>query len=260
MLDEKSSFDRMVTTLRSAGCVYAEDEARLLFEAFTADALTSAVARRVAGTPLEQVLGWAEFCGLRIIVESGVFVPRRRTELLVELAALTRPRVVLDMCCGSGAVGTALANELGGTRVHATDIDARAVHCARRNLEPLGGAVHEGDLFVAVPQELRGAFDAVVVNAPYVPSDEISAMPSEARDHEPRVALDGGPDGLDVQRRIAAEVRDWLTPTGHIFVETSGRQAEESVRILTDVGFSAVVHRSSDKDGTVVSAAVAGET
>src|SRR6266702_3493316 len=106
----------VVTRLRAAGCVFAEDEARLLIAAAATPAdLTAMVARRVAGLPLEHVLGWAEFCGLRIAIDPGVFVPRRRTELLVrQAAALTRSQdVVVDLCCGSGAVGAALVAAVG---------------------------------------------------------------------------------------------------------------------------------------------------
>src|SRR3954468_13896955 len=106
----------IVERLRAAGCVYAEDEARLLLAAATSTAdLEALLTRRTAGQPLEHVLGWAEFCGLRIAVEPGVFVPRRRTEFLVRTAASVAPpaAVVLDMCCGSGAVGAVLAARLG---------------------------------------------------------------------------------------------------------------------------------------------------
>src|SRR5450432_1469341 len=122
-----------VTRLRAAGCVFAEDEARLLISAARTPAdLAAMVDRRVAGLPLEHVLGWAEFCGLRIAVDPGVFVPRRRTEFLVHQAtALTRPgSVVVDLCCGSGALGAAVAAAQGQIELHAADIDPAAVACA----------------------------------------------------------------------------------------------------------------------------------
>jgi len=127
----------VVAALRTAGCVFAEEEAGLLVEAVRSPAeLTSLVARRVAGEPLEHLLGWAEFCGLRIAVGPGVFVPRRRTELLVRLAApLLRPGdVVVELCCGAAAVATALAATVPGLALHAVDIEPAAVACARRNL------------------------------------------------------------------------------------------------------------------------------
>ncbi|MFH9425274.1 putative protein N(5)-glutamine methyltransferase [Streptomyces sp. NPDC017529] len=238
----------LVTRLRAAGCVFAEDEAELLLTtARTPSDLTAMADRRIAGQPLEHVLGWAEFCGRRIAVDPGVFVPRRRTEFLVhQAAALARavPRrrpVVVDLCCGTGAVGAALAAELGspasreaaspqaGIELHAADIEPAAVRCARRNIPPATGRVHEGDLYAPLPPALRGRVDILVVNAPYVPTEAIGLLPSEARDHEPRVALDGGADGLDVQRRVAADAYRWLAPGGHLLIETSERQAPRTL-------------------------------
>ena len=164
--------------LRAAGCVFAEDEARLLISAAATPAdLTSMVERRTAGEPLEHVVGWAEFCGMRIVVEPGVFVPRRRTEFLVTHAiAVARPRaVVLDMCCGSGAIGVAIASHMGAIELHAVDIDPVAGSCARRNLVAVGGQVHDGDLYDALPASLHDRVDVLVANAPYVPTDAIAA-------------------------------------------------------------------------------------
>ncbi|KND26819.1 putative protein N(5)-glutamine methyltransferase, partial [Streptomyces stelliscabiei] len=217
------SISSVVTALRAAGCVFAEDEAELILAtARTPDEAATMVDRRVAGLPLELVLGWAEFAGLRITVEPGVFVPRRRTEFLVEqaLAAVPGAAVVVDLCCGSGAVGAALAAALDGAELHAADIDPAAVRCARRNIAPHGGHAHEGDLFAALPDRLRGRVDILAANVPYVPTGEVPFLPSEARDHEPLVALDGGRDGLDVLRRVAGEAPEWLAPGGCLLVET----------------------------------------
>ncbi|PJJ62063.1 putative protein N(5)-glutamine methyltransferase [Compostimonas suwonensis] len=246
---------QIVARLRAAGCVFAEDEARLLIEAAGTPAeLATMVRRRLAGLPLEPILGWAEFCGLRILVDPGVFVPRRRTELLVEqAAALARPgAVVVDLCCGSGAVGTALAARIDGIELYAADIEPAAVRTARRNVVPAGGRVVEGDLYEPLPSELRGRVDILAVNAPYVPTEAIELMPPEARVHEPRVTLDGGADGLDVQRRIAAEAPQWLAPGGRLLIETSERQAPLTVAILIDSGLTAHVVRSQELDATVV--------
>src|SRR5579864_9525778 len=194
----------IVARLRAAGCVFAEDEARLLMSAARTPAeLDAMVGQRAAGLPIEQVLGWAEFCGQRIAVAPGVFVPRRRTEFLVRQAeALARPgAVIVDLCCGAGAIGAALAAAVDRAEVHAADIDPAAVRCARRNVP---GQVYQGDLYEPLPSRLRGRVAIVVANVPYVPSGEIRLLPAEARAHEPRVALDGGPDGLDVLRRVAA--------------------------------------------------------
>ncbi|MGA9871754.1 MAG: putative protein N(5)-glutamine methyltransferase [Rhodococcus sp. (in: high G+C Gram-positive bacteria)] len=242
----------MVLDLRSAGCVYAEDEARLLMEKFDGSLIERAIARRVEGIPLEHLLGWADFGGLRIAVEPGVFVPRRRTRLLVEQAAPLMPHTVLDVCCGSGAVGVALAHAVTGLSLHAVDIEPAAVRCARRNVEPVGGHVYQGDLYEPLPDALRGGVDVLVANAPYVPTSAIGSMPSEARDHEPRSALDGGADGLDVQRRIVTGAGPWLAPGGQLLIETSVAQAEGTARIVEAAGFRAAVVHCDKLDGTVV--------
>lgn len=243
----------VVLRLRAAGCVFAEDEARLLLEAAsTATDLESLVARRVSGEPLEQLLGWAEFCGLRIAVSLGVFVPRRRTEFLVETAAtLCHPdAVVVDLCCGSGAVGAALLAAVPGLQLTAADVDPAAVACARQNLP--GVPVFEGDLFAALPAGLRGRVDVLVANVPYVPTDAITLMPPEARDHEPPTALDGGPDGLDVARRMVAEAPAWLSPIGSLLFETSEEQSAAAVAAVGAAGLTARVATDDERGATVV--------
>jgi release factor glutamine methyltransferase len=240
--------NELVARLRAAGCVFAEDEAALLVAAArTPDELTSMADRRVAGLPLEQILGWAEFCGLRILVEPGVFVPRRRTGFLVrEAAARTVPgAVVVDLCCGTGAVGLAVAATAEGIELHAADVDPAAVRCARRNLRGIG-KVYEGDLFAALPDTLRGRVDVLVVNAPYVPTGSIALMPPEARDHEPAVGLDGGADGLDVQRRVIAAAPRWLAPGGTLLIETGEDQAPHTAAAIADAGLAAHVAASED--------------
>ena len=225
----------------------------LVAAARTPAELAAMVDRRVAGAPLEHIIDWATFCGLRISVEPGVFVPRRRTEFLVQQATdLARPRaVVVDLCCGSGAVGAALVAVLDRIELYAVDIDEVAVRCARRNVAA-GGHVYEGDLYGPLPGRLRGHIDVLVVNAPYVPTEEIGLMPPEARTHEPRVALDGGADGLDVLRRVTAAAPQCLAPGGHLLVETSERQASQAVDALTRSGLIPRVTRSEELDATVV--------
>ncbi|WP_431928905.1 putative protein N(5)-glutamine methyltransferase [Amycolatopsis tucumanensis] len=242
----------LVSRLRAAGCVFAEDEARLLLEAASGPAeLDALTARRVAGEPLEQVLGWAGFRGLRIHVEPGVFVPRRRTELLVEEAVRLAPPhpVAVDMCCGSGALGAALAAELDLAELHAADLDPAAVRCARRNVP---GEVHEGDLYEALPDGLRGRVDLLVVNVPYVPTDAVALMPPEARLHEPQLALDGGADGLDIARRVMAGAPEWLAPGGHLLIETSEQQAPLLSRAAAGAGLAARVVTSEELDATAI--------
>jgi release factor glutamine methyltransferase len=240
----------LVERLRAAGCVFAEDEARLLEQAANSvGELERMVSERVSGVPLEYVLGWAEFCGLRVAVERGVFVPRRRTEFVVARAAALGPSVVVDLCCGSGAIATALRAQLNDVDVHAADIDPVAVRCARHNL---GRQVYQGDLYDALPDRLRGQVDVIAVNSPYVPTAAIATMPPEARDHEPLVALDGGTDGVDVHRRVAAGAADWLAWHGHLLVETSTVQADRTVAAFAEHGLRPRVLHSDDLGATVV--------
>lgn len=260
--------DEIVTTLRAAGCVFAEDEAALLIDAADGPAeLAALVARRVAGLPLEQLLGWVRFCGLRIAVDPGVFVPRQRTEFLVREAvrlgratARTAGVVVVDLCCGSGALGLAVVTALtspgqpgpGPVELHAADLDPVCVRCARGNLAGAVGAVHEGDLYEALPRSLRGRIDVLVANVPYVPTTAIARLPPEARLHEPHLALDGGADGLDLQRRVTADAPAWLAPGGSLLVETSDQQAPAAVETVRLHGLVPRVARSDEFGATVV--------
>ncbi|TCP50930.1 release factor glutamine methyltransferase [Tamaricihabitans halophyticus] len=257
--------ESIVARLRAAGCVFAEDEARLLTETATdSRELASMIARRESGTPLEQVLGWAEFCGTRIIVEPDVFVPRRRTELLVREAvgiATSAPSsvlVVVELCCGSGAVGAMVhrgiaeaGRQPAGVELHVADNHPAAVHCARRNI-PADAHCYLGDLFAPLPATLRGNVDLIVANAPYVPSSAIETMPPEARHYEPRDALDGGTDGLEVQRRIIADAPDWLASPGHVLVETSRAQAAGTAQAMHAAGLRPRTVSAADLDATVL--------
>jgi len=241
----------LAARLRAAGCVFAEEEADLLLEAAgSAAELERLVRAREGGTPLEQLLGWVGFCGLRIAVEPGVFVPRQRTALLVaEAARLVRPGdVVVDLCCGSGAIGAALLAAEPSLELHAADVEAAAVRNARRNLGT-AGQVHRGDLFGALPEILRGRVAVVTCNAPYVPSAAIALMPPEARDHEPAVALDGGPDGLDVARSCLRVAARHLLPGAPILVQLGGRDQAATLAV-EPTGLR--VHEVRDGDGGVL--------
>ena len=293
--DEPASPLAAVTArLRAAGCVLAEAEAELLLGTAADPAeLDRLVGRRAAGTPLEYVLGWAEFCGQRFVIEDGVFVPRHRTAFLVDVAtglalarratvstALPSPgatveagpartSLVVDLCCGSGALGAVLATRLrpgtpdigmldsetlrsGALELHAADLAPAAVRCARRNVAPLGGRVYEGDLYAALPAALRGRVDLLIANAPYVPTEAIDLLPPEAREHESPVALDGGSDGLAVLRRVIAEAPDWLAAGGHLLAETSAGQAAALTAVVRAAGLIAQTVHSHEHEVTVV--------
>ena len=241
----------IVERLRAAGCVFAEDEAAvILATATTPDEVERMVAQRVQGAPLEIVVGWAELGGIRFAVRPGVFVPRRRTELLVELGRAVEPGVSLDLCCGSGAVGAAI----GAAEQHATDIDPVAVECARLNVR---GSTYLGDLFDPLPVSLAGRVELIALIAPYVPTDELALLPREARLYEPAVTLDGGADGLTIVRRVAAEAARWLAPGGTLLTEVSERQAPTVVELFAAGGLSARVESDEERWATVVVATAA---
>ncbi len=259
----------MEATLRRAGCVFAADEARLLARAATSpERLEQLVARRVSGEPLEQVLGWADFHGRRVLMDPGVFVPRRRTELLVTVAVEaarrglearddSHPLVVVDLCCGSGAVGACIEAALPRVELHCVDVDPIAARCASRNVSA-DAVVHVGDLYAPLPRSLRGRVDLVVANAPYVPTAELPLMPPEARLHEARVALDGGADGTAVQRRVISGAGSWLAPTGHLLVETSEQQEGLTAGAFVRHGLVTRVERDAGLGATVVAGSPAG--
>jgi release factor glutamine methyltransferase len=215
--------------------------------------------RREGGEPLEHVLGWAELGEARVRVGPGVFVPRARSALLLEVAAeRVRPgSVVVDLCCGSGAIGLALARRATGVELHAADLDPIAVGCARENLAGVG-SVHEGDLFAPLPGSLRGRVDVLVANAPYVPTGELATLPREAREHEPALALDGGPDGLAPHRRIAAGAGEWLAPGGVLAFEAGVEQAAAARGLVEAAGLTAVVRVDEELDVAAVAGEAAG--
>lgn len=254
-----SSLELVARRLRGSGCVFAEDEAALLLDAASGEALDRLVERRCLGEPLEHVLGWVELDGRRLSVGPGVFVPRRRTRLLARLSREAASQVggpVVELCCGVAPVAALLGVPGPGRDVHVADLDPLALEHAARNVPH--ASVHRGDLFAALPPSLRGRVGVLAANAPYVPTRRIADMPPEARDHEPLVTLDGGADGVDVHRRIAGEVRDWLAPGGVVLVETSRGQAGLSCDVFGAAGLDARVHEDDDLDATVVTAVSPG--
>lgn len=247
----------LVARLRAAGCVFAEEEAELLAGATAdPDELEALVQRRIAGEPLEYVVGWAAFDGHRVLVEPGVFIPRQRTTYLVELAAAAlppgEPATVVDLCCGSGALGLALAHRHPGLLLHAADIDPGAVACAARNLAAVGGTAHVGDLTAPLPDGLRGTVDVLLANVPYVPTAAVDLMPTDSRDHEPRSTVDGGADGLDLLRRVAAEAPIWLRPGGLLLVEVADAQLDAAVDVIAAAGLKPLAHHDPDRDATAL--------
>jgi release factor glutamine methyltransferase len=236
--------------LAAAGGVSAAAEADwLLEEAPDPEALKAMVARRAAGEPLQYVVGWAPFGRLRLAVGPGVFVPRPETETLADRAATflrgrRPPRVAVDLCTGSGAIACFLAAEVPGARVLATELDPGALAWAAGNAERYGVELLAGDLDAPLPAELAGRVDVLCANVPYVPSGAIATLPGDVRDHEPRLSLDGGPDGLDMFRRLAGRATHWLAADGRLYAEIGEDQAEAAAALLTEAGLAEVaVHQ-----------------
>lgn len=251
----------LAVRLRAAGCVRAEDEASLLLaERWDAGELERRVRRRELGEPLEWLLGWAEFGGLLLNIEPGVFIPRQRTVTLAEKAAALvasapPPRVVLDACTGCGAIACFVARHCRGALVLGGDVDPAAVRCARRNGRRHGVHIVDSDLLAGFPGRLRGRVRVVVANVPYVPDGELERMPTEAREWEPRSALAGGVDGLAVLRELAAQADRWLAPGGALLTEIAPSQATQAAADIDCLGYASQVIRTPPDDDTVLLAA-----
>ena len=206
------------------------------------------VERRGKGEPLQYVTGEMPFRHIVLRCEEGVLIPRPETEILVDAAlegldALggkeAWPRV-LDLCTGTGCIACSVAGEREGARVVATDLSPAAVSLARRNVEALGlGAfvdVVECDLASAVPPELMGTFSVLVSNPPYIPSAVVPTLPDEVAGFEPRLALDGGPDGLDLFRRILDLAPVALQPGGWLCVELFEDNVADAAELCRNQG------------------------
>jgi len=228
-----------VRALAAAGCVAAEEEAAELRAAADGpDGLAAMVARRVTGEPLAWITGSTVFCGRSVGVRPGVYVPRWQSETLAITAARLLPErgTAVDLCTGSGAVALVLASACPSARVLATESDPVAVACARDN----GVEVHQGDLDLPLPDDLAGAVDVVCGVVPYVPAGSLHLLPRDVLAHEPRGALDGGADGLDVLARAVAAGTRLLAPGGWLLLEAGGSQFPLVERLFSRSGFGAV--------------------
>jgi len=234
-------------TLARGGFVAPDAEADALLGASSEGVgpIEDLIARRLLGEPLAWIIGWVRFCGLRVRVDPGVFVPRPHTEALALRAVALLPPlgVAVDLCTGSGAVAAVLGSERPRAAVVAADIDPLAVACARRN----GVRALEGDLDEPLRPSWRGRVDVMTAVVPYVPTEELHLVPSDVLAHEPRRALDGGRRGTLVLVRAAEAATRWLRPGGCVLLELGGDQAEEVAKTLADVGLSEIhVHRDDD--------------
>jgi release factor glutamine methyltransferase len=237
--------------LAAAGCVRPDDEARELASAAAdEDSLESLVRRREAGEPLAWVVGTTTFCGHRIHIDPGVYVPRPQTEALARRAADRLPPNgrAADLCTGAGAIAVQLMREAPAAHIVATDIDPLAVACARHN----GVAVVRSDLGRALRDR---TFDVVTAVAPYVPTPDIRLLPEDVRRHEPTLALDGGADGLDVVRQLVEQAARLLLPGGWLLTEIGGNQDTALEPVLAAAGF-APAERWFDEEGDLRGVAV----
>ena len=242
----------LTEVLELAGFVAAPEEAAELIDAAAGDTrlLDALVARRLTGEPLAWITGRTRFCGLDLRVDPGVYVPRWQTELVARRALERVPRhgLAVDLCTGCGAVAAVLAAGRPGARVVATDIDERAVACARAN----GVDAHAGDLFDALPPDVRrpGSVDLVVAVVPYVPTPALPLLARDTLAFESAAAYDGGPDGTDLLRRVVAGAPAVLRPGGALVLELGGDEADLLVGDLAAAGFAEVAVLT-DEDGDV---------
>lgn len=256
-MDEPTSEERVrvVHALAEGGCVAPRDEADALFLATSEGVgpIEGLLARRLGGEPLAWITGSVLFCGVRVFVDPGVFVPRPHTQAMARRAVSLLPAagIAVDLCTGSGAVAAVLGSAHPGATVVASDIDPVAVACARRN----GVRAFVGDLDQPLPPSLRGRVDVVTAVVPYVPTGELPFLPRDVLANEPRRALDGGPRGTTVLLRAAHAAARWLRPGGSVLLELGGDQAGEVATALEKVGLSGIrVHRDGDGQDRAIEA------
>lgn len=234
--------------LAEAGCIAAREEADELIRAAAGDpdVLDDLVSRRTNGEPIAWLTGAVTFCGLRLFVEPGVYVPRSQTEPLARRAVTVLPStgVAVDLCTGAGAIAAAMAAAVPTAQVLATELDHTAARCARRN----GVEVFEGFLDDPLPRAFVHRVDVLTAVVPYVPTDSLRLLPRDVRAFEPRLALDGGVDGMDVLAEVVRRSTRWLRPGGWLLLELGGDQAEPTGRLLHELGFEGV-DVMADEDG-----------
>ncbi|MBO0692428.1 MAG: peptide chain release factor N(5)-glutamine methyltransferase [Acidimicrobiaceae bacterium] len=231
--------------LTAIGCVAAEEEAREMVDsARDREELDAFVSRRSQGEPLAWITGWVNFCGRRLYVDSGVYVPRFQSEELARRATAFLPQRggrAVDLCTGSGAIAAVLTAAAPVASVIGVDLDPRAAACARRNEVPV--------IVADMGESLRpGIFDVVTAIAPYVPRDELRFLPADVQRYEPALALDGGEDGLELLRRAVTDAGRLLGPGGSLFVELGGDQDQALTPTLTATGFE-ITETWCDEDG-----------
>ena len=222
------------------------EAAQLVAAAADVDELEALVRRREAGEPLAWLVGAVDFCGLRVRVHPGGYVPRWQTEALARRAASLLPLAgtAVDLCTGAGGIAAVLQAGRPGATVAATDIDPAAVACAQEN----GVPALVGDLDAPLPPALLGKVDVMTAVVPYVPTEKLTFLPRDVVAFEPRRALDGGPGGLDALVRVVRCSPRWLRPGGWLLLEVGGRQAPTVAAIMEAAGFDRIAVLQ-DEDG-----------
>jgi release factor glutamine methyltransferase len=213
--------------------------------------LEALVRRRESGEPLAWLVGGVDFCGLRVRVHAGVYVPRAQTEALAMRAVTRLPPagVAVDLCTGAGAIAALLRARRPAARVLATDIDPAAVACARAN----GVDALAGDLDAPLPAALAGTVDVITAVVPYVPTDALVLLPRDVVAFEPRRALDGGCDGLEVLATAVERSARWLRPGGWLLLEIGGYQAAPVTAAMDAAGFDQIrVLRDEEGDDRAI--------
>jgi release factor glutamine methyltransferase len=232
-----NDLEGLAAMLADAGFVAADEEAEELLARAAGDVelLDALVARRLTGEPLAWITGSISFCGLEIRVDPGVYVPRWQSELLARRAAARLPAhgIAIDLCTGAGAIAKTLSTEHPGARVIASDVDERAVACARGN----GVEVYRGDLFDPLPPALEGGVDVVVGVVPYVPTPDLALLQRDTFAFESTLSYDGGPDGTEILRRVLADSPRFLRPGGALMLELGAGQAEALAADLARLGY-----------------------
>jgi len=243
----------LVRVLAEGGCVAPEEEAAELIRAAAERSrpIEELVARRLGGEPLAWITGFVRFCGLRVRVDPGVYVPRPHTQALARRGASLLPSagIGVDLCTGSGAVAAVLETARRGATVLATDVDPAAVACARSN----GVRALEGSFADPLPASIRGRVDVMTAVVPYVPTEELHLLPRDVLAREPRHALDGGPGGTTFLEQVARSGADWLAPGGRLLLELGGDQSVVIAGTMEGAGLREIrVHRDRDGDARAI--------
>jgi release factor glutamine methyltransferase len=240
---------RVASALEAAGCVAPAEEADELLRAAAEGAgdLDDLLARRLRGEPLAWVTGSTEFCGIRIRIDPGVYVPRPHTEALARRAASLLPAtgVAIDLCTGSGAVAVVMREGRPEATIVATDLDPAAVACAAAN----GVAALQGDLDEPLPPSLAGRVDVLTAVVPDVPTESLHLLPRDVQAYEPRSTLDGGPGGTALLERVVRLSPRWLRPGGRLVLELGDDQAASLAPTMAAAGLRPVdVLRDAEGD------------